>query len=98
MQFDFGGSTQDSQDVVNRIQHPDALHGAQINGRPVVYFLSRQDRASHDVINIGPVPDLLTRTPDHERVLPGISASNHGNHGVVFDPARSVDGKVAAGR
>ncbi len=50
-----------SQHFFDGVEHPRALHGAEVDGAPVVDALGGQDGAGHDVAHVRPVPDLLDR-------------------------------------
>jgi hypothetical protein len=58
-----------AEDLRDRVEHPCALHGAQVHGCAVIDLYRRQNGAAHDVTDVGPVPDLLPSTPDHKRIL-----------------------------
>src|SRR5437870_5373619 len=76
-----------AQDFLRGIEDADALHGAEIDSGAVLDVLGSQDRACDDVIDIGPIADLLAGSPYYERILLNVGATDHGDHGVILSPA-----------
>ena len=85
-------------DHVHGIDHLDALHGAEIYGRAVGNFFASQNRAFHNVVDVGPIAELGAIAPHFEGRLMNECASDHRDHSVIFHPARPVHGEVTAGR
>src|SRR5262249_40253557 len=52
----------------------------------------------HDIVDVGPIADLLARPPYFKWILPDECASNHGDDCVIFFSARPIDGEVTARR
>lgn len=63
MHIEFGGLAPTSQDFLRGVNYFDALHRAEIHAGAIVDFLGGEDRAADDVINVGPVADLLASVP-----------------------------------
>src|SRR5690348_46719 len=85
------------QDFLGCVNHPDALHSTEVHGGAVIDVLGSQNGAVDDIIDVGPVPDLLPGTPDNKRVLLHEGACDHGDDSMILDAAGSVHGEVTAG-
>jgi hypothetical protein len=57
--------------------------------------LTDPNHAVNDIVNVGPIADLFTRSPYLKRALLDEGASDHSDDGVVFLSPRTVNGKVA---
>ena len=96
VKFELGFFAHVAEDFAGRVDDLDAFHGAEIDGSGVVDFFGDENGAADDVVDVGPVADLLAGAPDDERILVDEGAGDHGDDGVIFDAARSVDSEVTA--
>ena len=86
-----------TENLANRIDDARALHRPEIHRGAVVDPLRGEDRAAHDVADIGPVAHLLAVSPDEKRTLLDECARDHRHHCVILLAALAVHGEVATG-
>jgi hypothetical protein len=56
---------------------------------PCSIFFPYEDRALDHVVDVCPVADLLTYSPNHEWVLADVRPGNHGNDRMILHARRA---------
>src|SRR3972149_7396180 len=58
-ELDLGLPARVAQDFLHGVDDLDAFHSAQVDGCPIVDLLGCQDSAAHNIVDEGPVSNLL---------------------------------------